>query len=85
MLQFQQERLAAALGALKSLDTVLSETIMYTQQRKAFGKSILDNQVVNFRLAELATEIESLRALTYSAVGNSDFLVLNICPPTVMN
>ena len=32
------------------------------------GKSILDNQVVHFRLAELRTEVEALRALTYRAV-----------------
>ena len=33
----------------------------------AFGKSILDNQYVHFRLAELKTEIECLRALVYRA------------------
>ena len=32
-----------------------------------FGKTILDNQVVHFRLAELATEIELLRSITYRA------------------
>ena len=31
-------------------------------------KSVLDNQVVHFRLAELRTEVEALRALTYHAV-----------------
>jgi citronellyl-CoA dehydrogenase len=73
MLQFQQERLAGALGILKAMDSILSETIEYTKQRKAFGKSIIDNQVVGFRLAELATEVECLRALTYNAVGNTQF------------
>jgi citronellyl-CoA dehydrogenase len=33
----------------------------------AFGHTILDNQVVHFRLAELKTELECLRALTYRA------------------
>ena len=69
MLQFQEERIAGCLLVLKSLDLLISETIDYTRQRKAFGKSILDNQVVHFRLAELATEVEALRALTYKAVG----------------
>jgi len=68
MLQFQSERLAASVGALKTMDTIISETIEYTSHRKAFGKPILDNQVVHFRLAELATEVESLRALTYTAI-----------------
>jgi len=67
MLQFQEERLWAAAAALKSLEGLIAETIEYTRNRKAFGKSILDNQVVHFRLAELATEIELLRALVYRA------------------
>jgi len=68
MLQFQEERLYAAAGSLRSLDRLIDQTIDYTRQRKAFGKSILDNQVVHFRLAELRTEVEALRALTYHAV-----------------
>ena len=35
--------------------------------RQAFGQPILDNQVVHFRLAELKTEVEMLRAITYRA------------------
>ena len=46
---------------------MIDDTIAYTGQRKAFGQSILDNQVVHFRLAELKTEVEMLRALTYRA------------------
>ncbi|MDE2145225.1 MAG: acyl-CoA dehydrogenase family protein [Burkholderiales bacterium] len=68
MLQFQEERLYAAAGSLRSLDRLIDQTIDYTRERKAFGKSILDNQVVHFRLAELRTEVEALRALTYRAV-----------------
>jgi len=68
MLQFQEERLYGAAGTLRSLDRLIDQTIDYTRQRKAFGKSILDNQVVHYRLAELRTEVEALRALTYRAV-----------------
>lgn len=68
MLQFQEERLWGAAGSLRSLDRLIDQTIDYTRQRKAFGKSILDNQVVHFRLAELRTEVEALRSLTYRAV-----------------
>ena len=67
MEQFQEERIFGAAGALKMLDQVIKDTVEYTSQRKAFGKSILDNQVVHFRLAELQTEVELLRALVYSA------------------
>jgi len=68
MLQFQEERLYGAAGSLRSLDRLIDQTIEYTRSRKAFGKSILDNQVVHYRLAELRTEVEALRALTYRAV-----------------
>ena len=67
MLQFQEERLWGAASSLRGLDRLIDLTIDYTRQRKAFGKSILDNQVVHFRLAELRTEVAALRALTYQA------------------
>ena len=68
MLQFQEERLYGAAGCLRSLDSLIDQTIDYTRQRKTFGKPILHNQVVHFRLAELRTEVEALRSLTYRAV-----------------
>ena len=68
MLQFQEERLWGAAANLRALDRLIDLTIDYTRERKAFGQSILDNQVVHFRLAELRTEVEALRALTYRAV-----------------
>lgn len=68
MMQFQEERLWAAANALVSLDRLIDQTIAYTRERQAFGHSILDNQVVHFRLAELRTEVECLRSLTWRAV-----------------
>ena len=68
MLQFQEERLWGAASSLRGMDRLIDKTIEYARERKAFGKSILDNQVVHYRLAELRTEVEALRALTYRAV-----------------
>ncbi len=68
MLQFQEERLWGAANSLTMLDRLIDATIDYTRQRKVFGKSVLDNQVVHFRLAELRTEVEALRSLTWRAV-----------------
>ncbi|MGJ8686354.1 MAG: acyl-CoA dehydrogenase family protein [Spongiibacteraceae bacterium] len=67
MLQFQEERLFAAAGSLKGMEACVDSTIDYCRERQIFGKSVLDNQVVHFRLAELQTEIEALRALVYDA------------------
>jgi len=68
MLQFQEERLWGAASSLRNMDRLIDLTIDYTRQRQVFGKPLLDNQVVHFRLAELRTEVEALRALTYRAV-----------------
>ncbi|MBI5256133.1 MAG: acyl-CoA dehydrogenase family protein [Burkholderiales bacterium] len=68
MMQFQEERLWGAAGSLRSLDNLINMTIEYTRERKVFGKPLLDNQVIHFRMAELRTEVEALRALTYRAV-----------------
>ena len=67
MMQFQEERMWAIAACLKSHEKTIDETIDYTRQRKAFGKPLLDNQVIHFRLAELKTEVELLRSLLYRA------------------
>ena len=67
MMQFQEERLWAAANAIQGLSNCIDETIEYTRERQIFGKSVLDNQVVHFKLAELKTEIEALRGLVYMA------------------
>ncbi len=68
MLQFQEERLWGCLSGLIGMDKTIDATIDYTRQRKAFGQSILDNQVVHYRMAELKTEVQALRSLTWDAV-----------------
>ena len=69
MQQFEEERLWAAVSALRGLQKCIDETIDYTRSRKAFGKSVLDNQVVHYRLAELQIEVEMFRAATEKAVA----------------
>jgi citronellyl-CoA dehydrogenase len=69
MLQFQEERLYSALSSLTGMRRTIEDTLSYTGQREAFGKPILHNQVVHFRLAELLTEVEALHALTWKAIG----------------
>lgn len=68
MQQFQEERLWGSAISLRAMERAIKETIDYTRERKAFGKSILDNQVVHYRLAEFQSEVEALRSLVYRAV-----------------
>jgi len=67
MQQFQEERLWAAAASINGLMRTLNDTIEYIGERKMFGRTVLDFQYVHYRLAELKTEIEALRALTYRA------------------
>ena len=68
MEQFQIERLWGALNAGAMAQRAIDHTITYTRQRQAFGRSILDNQWVHFKLAELQTEVEALRSLAWRGV-----------------
>jgi citronellyl-CoA dehydrogenase len=67
MQQFQEERLWAAASCLQSLTNCIQSTIEWAQERKLFGGALADQQYVQFKLAEMKTEVESLRALTYRA------------------
>ena len=67
MMQFQEERLWAAASTVQGLSRNIQETIEYTRERQIFGQPVLDFQYVHYRIAELKTEIEALRALTYRA------------------
>jgi citronellyl-CoA dehydrogenase len=66
MKQFQEERLGAAARRLAAT-RLIEETADYLRQRIAFGKPLLDNQFIQFKLAELKTELEALRGLVYMA------------------
>jgi citronellyl-CoA dehydrogenase len=67
MLQFQEERLWGAANCLKMMEIAINDTVDYTRQRKVFGEPVLNNQTVHFKLAELQSEVEALRALVYRA------------------
>jgi citronellyl-CoA dehydrogenase len=67
MMQFQEERLCGAAITIKGMENCIQETIEYTSRREAFGEALINNQVISFRMAELQTEIESLRSLVYRA------------------
>ena len=67
MLQFQEERLYAAACGIDSYANLIDETIEYTRQRQAFGRPLIDNQYIHFRMAELKTEVEALKAMVFQA------------------
>lgn len=56
--KLQQERLVVSIAAQTAAETMLQQTISYVKQREAFGKPISKLQTIQFRIAEMATEIE---------------------------
>ena len=69
MIQFQEERMWGAASIVETLFGLIRETINYTRDRRAFGKPLLHNQYIHFRLAELETEVEMLRSSIYRCVS----------------
>lgn len=67
MQQFQEERMYVAAMSIKGMEVCINDTYAYTSQRQAFGKPLIANQVIQFRLAELQGDVEALRALVYQA------------------
>ncbi|MBM4379538.1 MAG: acyl-CoA dehydrogenase family protein, partial [Deltaproteobacteria bacterium] len=65
---FQWERLVLALGAVGAAEQMLEQALAYTQERRAFGRPLTGFQVTRHRLADLATDLECARQLTYHAL-----------------
>ena len=64
---FQREWLVAGLHAHAMAGRALEDTVGYVRERQAFGGPLADKQVVRHKLADLATQIEAGRWLTYAA------------------
>ena len=56
MEQLPQERLIIAVHSIAMIERALAVTIDYVKERKTFGRPIIDNQAVQFKLAECKTE-----------------------------
>ncbi len=69
---FQWERLSLALGAIGAADDILENAVKYVKDRRAFGQAVAKFQVVRHKIAEMYTELEAARQLTYHALKLHD-------------
>jgi acyl-CoA dehydrogenase len=69
MEKLQQERLVVAIAAQVAAEEMLRMTIDYVKSRHAFGKSISTFQNTQFKLAEMATDIEMGRTFLDQLIG----------------
>jgi len=67
MLAAGLERLAVAAAAVGLADAVLAEVTAHVTTREQFGQPVSRFQAIQHQLADMATEIEAMRLLTYHA------------------
>ena len=67
MVNFQGERLVAAIQAVAGMQLMVEGALRYGQERKAFGRPVGSFQAWRHRFAEHLTAIEAARWLTYRA------------------
>ncbi len=65
-------RIGIAAQALGIAAGAYERSLAYSKQRKAFGKEIRHHQIIQFKLADMATRIEAARLLCLRAAWEKD-------------
>jgi len=65
-------RLNIAACSVGGAQAALDRAMAYVQERRAFGRAIADFQATQFRLADMATELEAARSLLWRACAKLD-------------
>ncbi|MFG0229579.1 acyl-CoA dehydrogenase family protein [Achromobacter sp. 413638] len=68
MKELARERLMIAARCAMALESALQWTVDYARQRQAFGKALLDNQYIRFKLADIKTLAAATRAFVDGCV-----------------
>jgi len=69
MWELQPERLFGAVSSVAAAQIYLDITLKYVKEREQFGRPIGKFQAIRHRLADLATELEAARQLSYYTAG----------------
>src|ERR1700685_1288637 len=65
-------RISIAALALGMAQGALDAAVSYAKQRKQFGQAISEFQAIQFKLADMATQVEAARLLVYQAAWLAD-------------
>jgi alkylation response protein AidB-like acyl-CoA dehydrogenase len=65
-------RIGIASQALGIASGAYEMSLAYSKQRKAFGKEIMHHQIIQFKLADMATRIEAARLMCLKAAWEKD-------------
>ncbi len=69
---FDLERCGNATMCLAIAQAALDQALAYVQERKAFGKALVEFQAVQMKLAEMAMKVEASRLLIWRAAKNAE-------------
>ncbi|MCO4743448.1 MAG: acyl-CoA dehydrogenase family protein [Proteobacteria bacterium] len=69
MQNFEAERLMLAVNGHALAECAFDEALAYAKQREAFGRTISRFQAIRHKLADMATQINSSKALTYASAA----------------
>jgi citronellyl-CoA dehydrogenase len=69
MAQFVIERMWANYSAVGACERALERTARYCRERVVFGRPLLKNQFIQYKLAELAAEVETLKQVNYATAA----------------
>jgi alkylation response protein AidB-like acyl-CoA dehydrogenase len=69
---FDESRIEIAAQALGIAQGAFDRALDYVKQREQFGRKLVDFQITQHKLADMATKIETARLLTYKAAWNYD-------------
>jgi alkylation response protein AidB-like acyl-CoA dehydrogenase len=68
MANFAWERLLMAIGAVGAMQRLIERSVEYGLEREAFGRPIGRFQAIRHKVAEMATQAEAAKAITYNAL-----------------
>jgi butyryl-CoA dehydrogenase len=72
MKTFDQTRTGISAQGVGLAQGALDAAVEYARERETFGKPIISHQAIQHMLADMATQIEAARALTYLAARSAD-------------
>ena len=64
----QRERLLSAVLSVSAASQAVDDTLEFLKNREAFDKPLAEFQALRHRIADMATQVEAARRLTYAAV-----------------
>lgn len=80
---FDLERCGNATMSLSQASGALEDVLAYVQERKQFGKPLVDFQAVQLKLAEMQMKVEAARLLIWRAVATASDGLPNVLDSSV--